>query len=305
VINNAGGTLTVGAFGVSTSAGGLTFGAGAVSGDTTTYTSQVINATGSKTLRESDIAGYAEGTWSCTGAAPSNNTITAGAVTVPPAVNVVCTIINDDIAGTLQIVKRVVNNNGGTATVGAFGISTSAGALSFGAAVVSGDTATYSSQVISVIAGSKTLRENDIAGYTEGTWSCTPTAASPTSISAGAVTVALATNVVCTIINNDDPGRIIIQKISTGAVSSFNFTTSSTPSTKLANPIVITTLVAGQAKADTTSNLNAGSYSVIEDIKAGFALTELLRACGGCLGARRRRRAWKTAISSGEWSNAC
>src|SRR4051812_30013932 len=32
---------------------------------------------------------------------------------------------------------------------------------------------------------------------------------------------------------------------------------------------------------------------------------KLLRACGGCLGARRRRRAWKTAISPGEWSNAC
>jgi len=31
---------------------------------------------------------------------------------------------------------------------------------------------------------------------------------------------------------------------------------------------------------------------------------KLLRACGGCLGARRRRRAWKTAISPGDWSNA-
>jgi len=29
---------------------------------------------------------------------------------------------------------------------------------------------------------------------------------------------------------------------------------------------------------------------------------ELLRACGGCLGARRRRRAWKTAISPGKLS---
>src|SRR5262245_55708644 len=30
---------------------------------------------------------------------------------------------------------------------------------------------------------------------------------------------------------------------------------------------------------------------------------KLPRACGGCLGARRRRRAWKTAISPGELSN--
>ena len=32
---------------------------------------------------------------------------------------------------------------------------------------------------------------------------------------------------------------------------------------------------------------------------------KLLRACGGCLGARRRRRAWKTAISPAELSNEC
>jgi hypothetical protein len=30
---------------------------------------------------------------------------------------------------------------------------------------------------------------------------------------------------------------------------------------------------------------------------------KLLRACGGCLGARWRRRAWKTAISPVELSN--
>src|SRR5262249_50222707 len=35
----------------------------------------------------------------------------------------------------------------------------------------------------------------------------------------------------------------------------------------------------------------------------GINAAKLLRACGGCLGARRRRRAWKTAISPGELSN--
>ena len=35
----------------------------------------------------------------------------------------------------------------------------------------------------------------------------------------------------------------------------------------------------------------------------GVRAAKLLRACGGCLGARRRRRARKTAISSGEPSN--
>ena len=35
----------------------------------------------------------------------------------------------------------------------------------------------------------------------------------------------------------------------------------------------------------------------------GANAAKLLRACGGCLGARRRRRARKTAISPGEPSN--
>ncbi len=31
-----------------------------------------------------------------------------------------------------------------------------------------------------------------------------------------------------------------------------------------------------------------------------FRVTKLLRACGGCLGSRRRRRTWVAAISYGE-----
>jgi hypothetical protein len=31
-----------------------------------------------------------------------------------------------------------------------------------------------------------------------------------------------------------------------------------------------------------------------------FRVTKLLRACGGCLGSRRRRRTWVAAISHGE-----
>jgi hypothetical protein len=39
------------------------------------------------------------------------------------------------------------------------------------------------------------------------------------------------------------------------------------------------------------------------DAEGGMSAAKLPRACGGCLGARRRRRAWKTAISPGELSN--
>jgi hypothetical protein len=40
-----------------------------------------------------------------------------------------------------------------------------------------------------------------------------------------------------------------------------------------------------------------------ESVEGWINAVKLLRACGGCLGARRRRRAWKTAISPGELSN--
>jgi hypothetical protein len=210
VTNDNGGTATVSAFGLSTSAGALSFDTGVTVGSTTTYTSQAINVNaGPYTLRENDVSGYSEGTWSCTGAAPSNTTITAGSVTVPSGVAVVCTITNDDTApsqGSLQIVKRVVNDNGGTATVGAFGLGSSAGALSFGTGVTVGSTTTYTSQVIVVAPGPYTLRELDVGGYTEGTWSCTGATPSNNTISDGLVTVPAAGQVVCSISNNDTPG---------------------------------------------------------------------------------------------------
>ena len=72
----------------------------------------------------------------------------------------------------------------------AFRVNTSAGALNSAAAVEDPtNTFTYTSQALTVNAGSYTLRENDIAGYAEGTWSCTGATANPTSISAGAVVV--------------------------------------------------------------------------------------------------------------------
>jgi hypothetical protein len=168
VVNDNGGTLTVSDFNVNSSAASLTFGSGVADGaNTLKYSSQVITVdSGSYTLRENDVANYTEGTWSCTGATPTNNTISAGAVVVKGGDNVVCTITNNDNPGSLQIVKRVVNDNGGTATVAAFGLASTAGSLTFGSGVADGaNTLKYSSQVISVSAGSYTLRENDIAGY--------------------------------------------------------------------------------------------------------------------------------------------
>ena len=52
-------------------------------------------------------------------------------------------ITNNDDQGTLQLVKKVINDNGGTKTVTDFGLSSSAGALVFDGGVTVGSTTTY------------------------------------------------------------------------------------------------------------------------------------------------------------------
>lgn len=100
--------------------------------------------------------------------------------------------------GSLQLVKVVTNDDGGSATASDFGITTDAGTL--GAAVVSGaaPTLTYTYPALSVAAGDYTFGEIDVDGYTEGTWSCSPATATGTAFDAGAVSVASGEDVVCT-----------------------------------------------------------------------------------------------------------
>ena len=70
-------------------------------------------------------------------------------------------------------------------------------------------------------------------------------------------------------------------------------------------PPMATTMGASsrQASVGVGSEESGGSFFG-GDVEDRINAAKLLRACGGCLGARRRRRAWKTAISPGDWSNA-
>ena len=103
----------------------------------------------------------------------------------------------------------MVNDHGGTATYSAFGITTLAGSLSFGAGVADGaNTLKYTSNTFNLSAGSYTFSENDVTGYTEGTWGCTPVSASGTAYDAGSVTLANGADVTCTITNDDDPAYL-------------------------------------------------------------------------------------------------
>lgn len=198
---------------------------------------------------------------------------TPSSLDVGPGETVTCTFTNRKRAK-LTIMKRIVNDNGGTAEVGAFGITTDAGALVFGSGVPDGtSTLKYTSNTLmNLIPGSKSLHENNVAGYTEGTWSCNGTGAVNSNFNTGSVVLNPGEEVTCTITNNDDPGTIIIKKITVPAsdtTTMFDFD---------ANGDGVGTLPAYadfQIKNNqmNTQNLDMGAYSVTEIVPSGWILT--------------------------------
>ena len=219
IVNDDGGAAVVSAFGITTDAGALAFGTGVVSGSTTTYTATTLTglSAGTKTLAESDVAGYSEGIWSCDGAGTVVSTFDGGSVVLLNGEDVTCTISNDDDAASLTVVKAIVNDDGGAAVVSAFGITTDAGALAFGTGVVSGSTTTYTATTLTGLsAGTKTLAESDVAGYSEGIWSCDGAGTVVSTFDGGSVVLLNGEDVTCTITNDDIPGTLIIQKVAVG-----------------------------------------------------------------------------------------
>jgi len=171
--------------------------------------------------------------------------------------------------GTLTVVKKVVNDNGGTATVSAFGLNSSAGSLTFDSGVASGTTTTYTSQTITVVTATYTLKENDVYGYTEGTWSCTGAAGTvvPT-FNNGSVQVGKGEDVVCTITNNDQPGTIVVIKDAKPAQGSFAFTTTGTGY----NGFTLTGATTANGNQN-SQTLDAGTYTVQEGTQLSWVLT--------------------------------
>ena len=148
------------------------------------------------------MAGYAPTAWTCTngdGGAFDAGTVTVAAGDAP----VTCSITNDDQPVQLTVVKRIINDDGGTAIVDDFGITTSAGTLAFGAAVEAPtDTFTYTAATLEVAPGTYTLAELAVAGYAPTAWTCTNGGGG--AFDAGTVTVAAGDEPVTCSITNDD-----------------------------------------------------------------------------------------------------
>ena len=54
------------------------------------------------------------------------------------------------------------------------------------------------------------------------------------------------------------------------------------------------------AGCDSTSSRVCRCLRVVKGLGVRSMAKKLLRACGGCLGTKRRRRTWRTAICNGE-----
>jgi hypothetical protein len=262
ILNDNGGTAQVGAFGITTSAGALTFGGGQSGSQTCSggleYTSNTLTnlVPGSKTLHEGTLAGYAEGTWSCSGAAGAvNGDPQNGSVVVGANENVVCRITNNDIAPRLHLRKIVINNNGGTKTVADFPLT----ADGTGANDLTGTSPVDSGAGLK--ADTWALSEVPQAGYSASGWVCVGGNQSGSNITLG-----LDQEATCTITNDDIAPRLHLRKIvindngGTATVADFPLLADGTGANDLS----------GTSPVDSGTGLKADTWALSETPNANY-----------------------------------
>lgn len=118
VINNNGGQLTPSTFTMNVTGEGLDVAGSPVAGSAAGTSFNL--KTGTYTVSENTVAGYAQTSLVCVDQA--NSQVVANPVVLQKDQNVVCTVTNDDIAPTVTIVKNVVNPFGTPLPASAFGL---------------------------------------------------------------------------------------------------------------------------------------------------------------------------------------
>jgi len=185
-------------------------------------------------------------------------------ITIPYGGKVTCTITNNDVAPELTVIKKVVNDNGGDAVVGDFGIKLNENGLTFGEGVLteSTSTTTYTSNPDVSSNVSYTLTELDVSGYEEGTWSCVDntneaSVSMPFSLNEGQ-------SVTCTITNNDIAPQLELQKIVTYR-SDLPESLRRSSDSWLLKAIGTSSTLSGNGFAKSDSTFKAGEYTLSEE----------------------------------------
>ncbi|WP_031370170.1 DUF7507 domain-containing protein, partial [Lysobacter antibioticus] len=158
----------------------------------TAVTNASVSA-GNYTLSETGgPGGYTASTYSCV--VNNGGAVVSNSLTLAVGDTATCTINNNDQAATLTLVKTVINDNGGTATINNFPLTAT------GPTPITGVSGTAAVTNVSVSAGVYTLSEVNVTGYTAGTWSCIGG-----SLSGRSLTLASGVSATCTIVNDDVP----------------------------------------------------------------------------------------------------
>jgi hypothetical protein len=236
IINDNGGTLDI---------TGVTL---MVDGNVTANNTPVSVAAGAHVVSETPIPGY---TTTIGGDCAAN-----GSVSVTLSDSKVCTITNDDVASTITVVKQIVNDNGGNATMDDFILFVNATPVLNGSANV-------------FAPGAYTVNELGSAGY-NATFSgdCNRD---------GTLTLGLGENKTCTITNDDVPATLIVRKFvindngGTLNPSDFNMSVTATNPSAASFP--------GDSNG-TTVTIDAGAYNVGEVAVLGYGLTTS-NSCAG------------------------
>jgi large repetitive protein len=245
VTNDNGGTATTASVTLSatgpTSITGLS---GAVA-----VTNAAVNA-GTYTLAETALTGYTASAWSCTA-----GTLTGSSLVLTIGQTSTCTINNNDIGPTLTLVKTVTNDNGGTATTASVTLSAT------GPTSITGLSGAVAVTNAAVNAGTYTLAETALAGYTAGAWSCTAG-----TLTGSSLVLTIGQTSTCTINNNDIGPTLTLVK----TVTNDNGGTATTSSVTLSatGPTTISGL--SGAVAVTGATVSAGTYALAESALANY-----------------------------------
>ena len=203
-------------------------------------------------------SGYTAGAWDCGRATMPDATH----VTVLLGGDITCTINNDDIAPTLNLVKDVTNDNGGNAVAGNWDLTARRLCVAGDTDPTCGFTDSGDSIAFHTVRAGRSyvLSESGPGGYTAGSWSC-----DGGTLNGNKLTLGLNENVTCTITNDDQPGHLIVHKVTNPADDStvFSVTLDATPVNGDATRDLSTT-------TDVNYEVNAGTYSVTEASQTGW-----------------------------------
>ncbi len=135
--------------------------------------------------------------------------VTVGNLGAGNAVNENIDFLNYETPG-LTVIKKVINDHGGTATVDDFEIKIGGSLITFGAGVTVGDTTTYTANPVVLPGVSYNLSEKDVTGYIDGNWGCKN--AGGAVIAHNPLILSPGQDIACTITNDDQSGSIIVKK---------------------------------------------------------------------------------------------